>query len=169
MAAGLTGQIKLQSTMIQTLAAGVVNRVAEEAIDLNPSKVTAYSNGTTAGKVTLAYYLPLVFTISTPIIPNLSTIVCADGTVGMAYIREILLFNDSITDGQDIIAGGGTTPFPLDLAGTTPTVLVRAGAFKSIFSKPLGTTGLAVSTNVLLKLDPQAFAYAGRLLVLGHN
>jgi hypothetical protein len=168
MAAGISGSIKLAASIIDTLAAGV-NRTNAEDIDLSPTKSTAYADGTTAGKVNRAHYTPLAFTASTPIIPNLSTIVCADGTVGMTYIRTILGFNDSTTDGQDITVGGGTTPFPLDLGGTTPTVLIRAGAFKVLFHKPLGATGLAVGSNVLLKLDPGSAAFAGRLLILGHT
>lgn len=168
MATGLMGIIKLSAAIVDTLAAGV-NRTSDEGIDLSPSKATSYADGTTAGKINRAYYTPLAFTASTPIIPNLSTIVCADGSVGMAYVRTILGFNDSAVDGQDIIVGGGTTPFPLDLGGTAPTVTIRAGAMKILFHKPLGATGLAVGANVLLKLDPGAFAFAGRLLILGHN
>lgn len=168
MATGLNGIIKLSATIIQTLQAGL-NRSAIEEIDLSPSKATSYSDGTAAGKVNRGYYAPLTFSASTPIVVNLSTIVCADGSVGMAYVRTVLGFNNATVDAQDITCGGGTTPFPLDLGGTGPTVTIRAGGFKVLFHKPLGTTGLAVGSNVNIRLDPGSAAFAGQLLILGHN
>lgn len=162
------GAIKLLSTITETLAAGAT-RPAQATIPVqldSGTSVTTYSNGTAASQVNRVYYFS-GSAAATPTTINLSTIVALDAGVGFTHIREILVFNDSATDGQTLIVGGGTNAFAPDLAGTTPTLTVQAGSSKRYVSKPLGTTGHAVSTNINLKIDPGASTIAFRVLILG--
>lgn len=168
--ASTSGTIQLASTITDTLAAGAT-RPAAVAVSLQisgASATTTYSNGTAASQVSRAYY----FTGSAAATPTtivLSTIVCTDGGVGFTHVREILIYNDSSTDGQTLTVGGGTTPFTPDLAGTSPTMTVQAGTSKRYVSKPLGTTGHAVSTNINLRIDPGASTITFRVLILGYG
>jgi hypothetical protein len=163
----VTGAIKVVSSIVDTLAAGAT-RPAQVSVSLGLDHSITFSDGTSANKFTKCYYFS-GSAAATPTIINLSTIVCTDGTVGMAYVRAIIGANDNTTDGQTLIYGGGTTPFNPDSGGTTPTTTIQAGAAKLLVYKPLGTTGHAVSTNINLKFDPTAATVAFRVWVFGHN
>lgn len=161
----ITGGISISSTIVDTLAAGALRPVATQ-VNLAITHARTYSDGSAAGMVSRAYYFSGTAT-ATPTTINLSTIVGTDGGVGFTHIREIIVINDATVDGSTLIVGGGTTPFNPDAGGTTPTTTVQAGASKRYVSKPLGTTGHAVSTNVNLKIDPSAATVAFRVLILG--
>lgn len=162
------GAIALTSTITETLAAGATRPSAViYNLGINGTQATVtYANGTAASSVNRVYYFS-GSAAATPTTINLSTIVALDGGVGFTHIREILIYNDNTTDGQTLIVGGGTTPFNPDGGGTTPTTTVQAGTCKRYVSKPLGTTGHAVSTNINLKIDPSASTVAFRVLILG--
>jgi hypothetical protein len=163
----VTGSVKLQSSISESLAAGAT-RAAQVTVPLSLESTTTYTDGSAANMVNDTYYFS-GSAAGTPTTINLSTIVCTDGTVGLTYIREIIIANDATNSAYTLIYGGGTTPFTPELAGTTPTEIIQPGTAKRVVSKPLGTTGHVVSTAVNVKLDPGANTVAFRIWIFGSN
>jgi hypothetical protein len=163
----LSGTISLAAAMIEVLA-DTAYRMSTLPMRFNPGKVTTYADGSTANQVESVFYHEFTATAA-PQDYDLSAIVCNDGTVGMPYVREVLVFHDGGTDGEVLTYGGGTNPFIPDLAGAGPTEKIQAGTAKRLVSKPLGATGHAVGANVGIRLDPGAATISGKILILGHQ
>lgn len=163
----LSGNISVIVNMLETLADDAT-RARAVPVRFDPQKATNYTDGKTALKVERLFYHEFS-AAAAPQVYNLSTIVCNDGSVGMDYVREIIVFHDGATDGQILTYGGGTTPFVPELAGTTPTEKIQAGTVKRLVSKPLGATGHAVGSNVNVSLDPGAATINGIIIILGHD
>lgn len=163
----IAGSVKFSVNVTDTLAAGTT-RPSAVAVPMQFDKSLNYADGTTANKSTREYYYSGTAT-ATPTVIDLSTIVCSDGSVGMTHVRECWVYNDDTVDTHTLSCFGGTTPFAPHLAGTTPTQVIHPGGLPGGFSKPLGTAGHAVSTNVNLKVDPGANTVAFRVWILGYG
>ena len=163
----LSGSISLLVKFVEVLVDDLT-RTRDVPITIDPQKVTSYEDGDEEGQVELVFYREFIATAA-PEVFNLSTIVCNNGTVGMAFVREMVAHHDGDTDGEVLTYGGGTTPFVPELGGTGPTETIQAGTAKRLVSKPLGATGHAVGSNVNVSLDPGAATVPGKILILGHN
>jgi hypothetical protein len=166
----ISGTIKLVVGITDALAAGAT-RLNAFNVPVQPEHSLTYSDGTTANKANRVYQASGTTTISTPFDIDLATVVCADGSVGFTRVREIVIYNDSTTDGQILKFGNdgvGTNLFLAGLLGTTPQYQIEAGA-PMRFSKPIGTTGMLVDgTHKNVRIDPGAAAIPYRIFVLGN-
>jgi hypothetical protein len=164
----IAGSVKHNVGITDTLAAGTTRPSAVEYA-FRIEKSVVYTNGSTAAnQANRTYYFSGTAT-ATPTTINLSTIVCADGSVGMTHVRELWIYNDDTVDTETLTCFGGTTPFAPHLAGTTPTQVIWPGGLPGGFSKPLGVAGHAVSTNVNVKIDPGAATVPFRVYILGYS
>jgi hypothetical protein len=161
------GTIGHTVNITDTLAAGAT-RPAAFAAPIQITKSLSYANGNTAAlQVNRQYYFS-GSAVATPTTINLSTVVCIDNSVGFTFVRELWIWNDGTVDAHTLACFGGTTPFAPHLAGTTPTQIIHPGGLPGGFSKPLGTAGHAVGSNINVKIDPGANTIAFRIYVLGY-
>jgi hypothetical protein len=163
----LSGSISLLAKFTEVLEDDAT-RTRAQPVTIDPGKVTEYTDGDLANQVELMFYREFVAT-GAPEVYDLSSIVCVDGTVGMDYVREVVVHHDGTDAAKILTHGGGTTPFNPEQGGTSPTQTIQAGTAKRLVSKPLGATGHAVGSNVNVSLDPGADTIPGKILILGHN
>jgi hypothetical protein len=99
----LNGSVSLLTDFTEVLPDDST-RTRPQPVRIDPGKVTSYVDGDAAGQVELMFYREFTATAA-PVVYNLSTIVCNDGTVGMAYVREIVGHHDG-TDAAKVLTYG---------------------------------------------------------------
>lgn len=165
MSSTISGGVSLSCSINVAVAPGT--NLAGYTIPVNPQGQASYSAGTGASQASKVYQASLSLAAAVTSL-DLTTVVCVDGTTGFSHVREVIIFNDSATDGQTITLDNvSNTITGYWLGGTTPTTSIQAGT-NWRQSKPLGSAGWVVnSTNKILALDPGAATIACRVVILG--
>jgi hypothetical protein len=164
MSSTVSGSIGLAVNLSAKVAA-VTNLLTAYPIPVQPAAAgVSYSAGTAANQANKIYAFSGTATAATVDL-DLTAAVCVDGSVGFSHVRELIIYNDSLT--QTLTAGVGTNPFTPFFTGTTPAEVIEPG---SVFrkAKPLGTNGWVVdSTHKVVRVDPGANTIAYRMIVVG--
>lgn len=160
----LSGTSTLSVSWMDSLAVGAT-RVSPVVVPFRPTDHSITWGDGTAANSAQRHFAKNTTLAATTIDIDLTAILCSDGTTGMTHWREIVVYNDSLTD--DLTLGLGTTPITVRfMGGTTPTIIIPpGGVFRQ--TKPLGTVGHVVAGAPILRLNSAAATIAYRLGILG--
>ncbi len=160
------GSVRLVSSLTTTIpaAAGLNNGYAIPAgLDYS----IFFSPGTGPRQGNRVYSSPGI-AAAAPASIDLSTIVTADGQVGLSHWRVLIVCNDDPVNPLvwDFTATHANTEM-FAAGGVTAKLTIEPGGFQA-FVKPLGTNGGVIdSTHNVVALDPGANTVSYRFIALG--
>lgn len=166
MAGTISGTIRLVSKLKTTIPSdpGLTDGYDAPA---GADDTVTYGPGTGPGQANRLYSHGATATAS-PAVFDLSTIVTADGQVGLSHWRELIVYNnDAVHDlvWDFTVANANTAMF--SSGGTGVKLTIPPGGHHR-FTKPLGTSGYVVDgTHKVVSLDPGANTVAYRFIALG--
>ncbi|HXS24479.1 MAG TPA: hypothetical protein VN719_09630 [Gemmatimonadales bacterium] len=163
MTANVSGGFTLSSNLVFAIPAGA-NVLTAYNVPIQPNANYSYTPGTGANQMNKGYQAS-GNAAAAPVSIDLTTVVCVDGSTGLAHVRELLIFNDDPTHTLNwdmTIVNSLLGPFTVATKWTIPPLS------HARIANPASAAGWTVdSTHKIVDLDPGANTIAYRLVAGG--